>query len=298
MNRVHYTACPVCSSKKINPLLTVPDHSVSKEEFVIWQCEHCTLRFTQDVPDEESIGAYYKSDNYISHTDTNKGLINKLYKKARTVTLLQKQKLITQMTGLKKGKLLDMGAGTGAFLKTMQQAGWEIEGIEPDEEARVIAKKTNAIDLMDNSFLNQLKPASFDAITLWHVLEHVHTLHIYIEKLKSLLTPNAKLFIAVPNYKALDANLYNLYWAAYDVPRHLYHFTPQSINVLMELHGLKVAAKKPMWLDSFYISLMSSKYQKGKSNWLAAGMASLRSNVNALFNTDKCSSVIYIIQKA
>ena len=297
MNRVHYTTCPVCSSKEINPLLTVPDYSVSKEDFVIWQCNQCTLRFTQDVPDEESIGVYYQSDNYISHTNTDKGLINKVYKKARTFTLLQKQKLITKITGLKKGKLLDMGAGTGAFLHTMQQAGWEVTGIEPDETARRIAKKTNGIDLKDNSFFNHLR-SSFDVITLWHVLEHVHTLHDYVEKLKSLLKPNGKLFIAVPNYKALDASLYNLYWAAYDVPRHLYHFTPQSINVLMELHGLKVTAKKPMWLDSFYISLLSSQYQKGKSNWLAAGITGLRSNIKALLDVDQCSSVIYIIEKA
>jgi 2-polyprenyl-3-methyl-5-hydroxy-6-metoxy-1,4-benzoquinol methylase len=296
MNKVHYTHCPVCNSSDINPLFTVADHSVSKESFVIWQCGNCTLRFTQDVPDEASIGPYYQSTDYISHTNTSKGLVNQLYQKVRNYTLDQKTKLIINQT-VKTGNILDLGAGIGAFLNTMKESGWEITGIEPDEGARQQAKKLFDLELQQTDALQQLPENSFDAITLWHVLEHVHQLHAYVEKLKTLLRPSGKIFIAVPNYESLDSSIYKLYWAAYDVPRHLYHFTPKAISFLMQEHGLNVIAKKPMWFDSFYISLLSSKYKNGKTKWFGAGWSGLRSNVKALLNRDYCSSVIYIIEK-
>ena len=297
MNKVHYTNCPVCGSTGINPLLTVKDHSVSREEFVIWQCSNCSLRFTQDVPDEESIGRYYRSTDYISHSNTSKGLINQLYQKVRNYTLNQKAALIISKT-VKQGKILDLGAGIGAFLNTMKEKGWETTGIEPDEGARDQAKNLFNIQLKETNSLHQLSQSSFDAITLWHVLEHVHQLHDYVETLKTLLKPNGKIFIAVPNYASLDSSIYKLYWAAYDVPRHLYHFAPKTIDVLMSKHGLKVISKKPMWFDSFYISLLSSKYKNGKTNWIGAGLSGLRSNFKALLNKNYCSSVIYIIEKA
>ena len=296
MNKVHYTHCPVCNSTNINPLLTVKDHSVSREEFVVWQCSNCSLRFTQDVPDEASIGRYYQSTDYISHSNTSKGLVNQLYQKVRKHTLDQKALLIIGQT-VKRGKILDLGAGIGAFLHTMKEKGWEISGIEPDAGARQQAKNLFNIELLETDALHQLPQNSFDAITLWHVLEHVHQLHPYIERLKALLKPEGKLFIAVPNYESLDGSVYKLYWAAYDVPRHLYHFTPKAIAILMKQHGLQVIAKRPMWFDSFYISLLSSKYQKGKTSWLNAGFNGLRSNLKALFNKDYCSSLIYIVGK-
>lgn len=297
INKVHYTNCPVCDSADINPLLTVKDHSVSKKEFVIWQCGNCSLRFTQDVPDETSIGKYYQSPDYISHSNTNKGLINKLYQKVRNYTLNQKANLIIGET-VRQGRILDLGAGIGAFLNTMKQKGWEITGIEPDKGARQQAKDLFNIGLNETNALSELPENSFDAITLWHVLEHVHQLHSYVERLEWLLKPNGKIFIAVPNYQSLDGSIYKSYWAAYDVPRHLYHFTPKSIRILMEKHGLKVISKRPMWFDSFYISLLSSKYKRGKTSWIGAVLSGFQSNFKALLNKDYCSSVIYIIEKA
>jgi 2-polyprenyl-3-methyl-5-hydroxy-6-metoxy-1,4-benzoquinol methylase len=296
MSKLHYTTCPVCHSGDINPLLTVKDHSVSKEDFVVWQCGNCSLRFTQDVPDENSIGAYYQSADYISHTNTNKGLVNQLYQKVRNYTLSQKANLVISHT-LQQGKILDVGAGVGAFLDTMKRKHWDVVGVEPDEGARQHAKSDFGIELNETSLFWDLQPGSFDAITMWHVLEHVHQLHPYIEQLKSLLKPQGKIFIAVPNYQSLDSNIYKLYWAAYDVPRHLYHFTPKAMQALMQQHGMKIVDKKPMWFDSFYISLLSSKYKNGKTNWLGAGMAGLRSNLKALGNKDSCSSIIYVISK-
>lgn len=296
MSKVHYTHCPVCGSTAIDPLLTVKDHSVSQEEFVIWQCRNCSLRFTQDVPDEASIGPYYQSPDYISHSNTDKGLLNKLYQRVRTYTLRQKASLVTRHTAA-KGSVLDVGAGIGAFLNQMQKNGWQITGVEPDEGARLQAKKLFNLALLPTAALPQLPARSFDAITLWHVLEHVESLHEYVEQLKNLLRPNGKIFIAVPNYTSLDAHVYGNHWAAYDVPRHLYHFTPGAMKVLMQKHGLKIIATKPMWFDAFYISLLSSKYRRGKTTWVAAGISGLRSNLRTLFNRNASSSLIYIVSE-
>jgi 2-polyprenyl-3-methyl-5-hydroxy-6-metoxy-1,4-benzoquinol methylase len=179
----------------------------------------------------------------------------------------------------------------------MQQRNWKVTGLEPDTGARQIAKKLYDLDLKEQNELFHLPVSSFDAITLWHVLEHVHDLDGYIQQLKLLMNESGKLFIAVPNYTSLDARIYKKYWAAYDVPRHLYHFSPLSMQKLMEKNGLKIIQYRPMWYDSFYISLLSSKYKNGKSKWIASLWNGFRSNVVAIGNIRKCSSVIYVISK-
>ncbi len=294
---IHYDKCPVCSSSAIQPSLTTADNTVSGKFFSVWECRDCTLRFTQDVPDEESIGVYYKSENYISHTNTSKGLINKLYQQVRKITLQQKRKLVIKATGLHKGVLLDVGSGTGAFVETMKKSNWQVTGIEPDADARKTAVVLNKTELLDAAVFFDLPAEKYDAITLWHVLEHVHRLHDYIFQLKKILKPEGRIFIAVPNYTSKDAAVYKEYWAAYDVPRHLYHFSPLSMKHLLENHGLKIEQYKPMWYDSFYISLLSSSYKNKKVNYLSAFINGLRSNLAAWRDVKKCSSVIYIIRK-
>lgn len=295
MSTIHYTNCPGCGSAEIQQALQAKDFTVSGESFFITACTDCSLRFTQDVPDQMAIGPYYKSENYISHSNTSKGLINRLYHFVRKNTLVRKRKMIVKATGLATGNLLDIGSGTGSFLQKMRTHGWQTTGLEPDATARKVAKELYQLDLREGDDLFNLPAKSFDAVTMWHVLEHVHDLHGYIRQIRNLLKENGKLFIAVPNYTALDAAIYKEYWAAYDVPRHLYHFSPRSMKVLMEKNGLEIAAYKPMWYDSFYISLLSSQYKNGKSNLLAACWNGLRSNLKAITDVKKCSSVIYVV---
>ena len=294
-DRIHYNSCPVCNSKEINPLLTIKDFSVSQENFVLWQCSVCSLRFTQDVPNENNIAPYYKSPDYISHTNTDKGFINKTYQKVRNHTLQQKAQLIIGQTKVDRGSILDIGSGTGAFLNVMKEKGWQVKGVEPDEDARKLANKLYNLQVDEPASLDNVPSSFFDAITLWHVLEHVHQLHDYVEQLKRLLKQKGRIFIAVPNYQSRDSGIYRSYWAAYDVPRHLYHFSPQSIKTLMQKHGLKIEVMKPMWFDSFYISMLSSKYKSGKTNYIGAFISGLRSNIAALIDKERCSSIIYVI---
>ncbi len=304
MSNIHYTHCPVCGSAAIKNVLSARDHTVSQEVFAIAECGTCSLRFTWDVPDAASITPYYKSEDYISHTNTSKGLINRLYLFVRKRTMTGKRKKIQRATGMKTGALLDVGSGVGTFVNEMKQYSWQVTGLEPDADARAVAKQLYHIDLADINQLYQLPANSFDAITLWHVLEHVHELKACVQQLKLLLKENGKLFIAVPNYTAKDAAIYKEFWAAYDVPRHLYHFSPRSMQVLMETNGLKVEQYLLMWYDSFYISMLSSKYKnarlqngQGKANLIAAFFNGLRSNLAAAGNSKRCSSVIYVISK-
>jgi len=295
--RIVRSDCPICKSKDINFIIKAIDHTVSHEEFEIWQCNVCTLRFTQAIPGKEEIAAYYKSEEYISHSDSEKGLINSLYHKVRKRTLVSKKKLIEKYTGLSDGKILDVGCGTGAFLHTMHTAGWQITGLEPDETARLKAQQLYNLHVQEAGALFELRSETFDAITLWHVLEHVHDLHEYVDQLKKLLKPNGRLFVAVPNYTSYDQRIYKAYWAGYDVPRHLYHFSPDAMINLLLKHELKLKSLKPMLFDSFYVSMLSEKHQTGKNNLAKAFYVGLISNFKALRNKKKCSSVIYIIGK-
>jgi len=294
---IHYTNCPICSSGNIAIALTAKDHTVSKKAFAVWHCNDCTARFTQDVPVQNEIGAYYQSDNYISHSDTKKGFINSLYHAVRKRTLNKKKQMVMDQVGMSKGEILDIGCGTGAFLNTMKVAGWGITGLEPDDTARKKANELYHIDPQSPEKLFELKPGSYHAITMWHVLEHVHELHAYIKQLANLVTPQGKIFIAVPNYTSKDAEIYGADWAAYDVPRHLYHFSPASIEKLLSTYNLKLTTIKPMWYDSFYVSMLSEQYKNGKGNIVKAFWNGLRSNIKAMGDNKKCSSVIYIISK-
>jgi 2-polyprenyl-3-methyl-5-hydroxy-6-metoxy-1,4-benzoquinol methylase len=295
---IHYTGCPICNSNNIQEQLSAKDYTVSQNIFSIWHCSACTARFTQDVPGQDDIGAYYASENYISHSDTKKGIINRLYHMVRKRTLGAKRRLVINETGITKGTILDMGCGTGAFLNTMKEADWNITGLEPDTIARAKAAELYNIRPQEPGKLFELEPTTFNAITMWHVLEHVHELHAYIKQIEKLLAPGGKVFIAVPNYTSKDAATYNEHWAAYDVPRHLYHFSPQSMETLLAQHGLKLTAVKPMWFDSFYVSMLSEQYKNGKGNIVKAVFNGFLSNLQAWGNTRECSSVIYVISKA
>ena len=289
-NHIHYRECPLCRSSDIAYSLTAKDYTVSKENFEIWECNQCTARFTQDIPDAEYIGPYYQSSAYVSHSDTQEGVINKLYHIVRNFTLQSKRKLVEKYTGVSNGNLLDVGAGTGAFAAAMQQKGWNITGLEPDATARENALEKHQLTLIDPQELYSLPPSHFDAITMWHVLEHVHNLHGYLETYHRILKPGGTLVIAVPNYTSLDASKYKETWAAYDV-------SPKSLRLLASQKGFTVKAYQPMWFDSFYVAMLSEQYLTGKNNLIKAVWNGLLSNLNCIPDAKNCSSVIYIIQK-
>ena len=290
--------CPVCDASNATILMSVTDFSLTGDLFEIVHCEKCSLNFTDPIPDKDAIVPYYNFPEYISHTDIKKGWMNTLYHKVRQRTLKQKTDWVQSLFTGYKGALLEVGAGTGAFADAMAKKGWKVTALEPDESSRAIALKNYGINLMPSSALENLSPNSFDVITLWHVLEHVHDLKIYIHTFSKLLKHNGRLIIAVPNHTSYDAQFYKNYWAAYDVPRHLYHFSPSSMKFLMKSNGFELVNLKPMWFDSFYVSLLSEKYQKSGLLGIArAFLIGCISNLLALNSNAKASSIIYEIKK-
>ena len=290
--------CPVCAASNATILMSVSDFSLTGDLFEIVHCEKCCLNFTYPIPDKDAIAPYYNFPEYISHTDIKKGWMNTLYHKVRQRTLKQKTDWVQSIFTGYKGALLEVGAGTGAFADAMAKKGWKVTALEPDESSRAIALKNYGINLLPSSALENLSPNSFDVITLWHVLEHVHDLKIYIHTFSNLLKHNGRLIVAVPNHTSYDAQFYKNYWAAYDVPRHLYHFSPSSMKFLMKSNGFELVNLKPMWFDSFYVSLLSEKYQKSGLLGIArAFLIGCISNLLALNSNAKASSIIYEIKK-
>ena len=293
-----FSACPICNKEDIASLLHTKDYSLTTEDFQIIQCANCTLEYTDPAPSKEAIAPYYNFPSYISHTDTKEGLVNQIYHKVRNHTLTQKTNWVQSLFTGHKGQLLEVGAGTGAFAHSMLNKGWKVTALEPDAASRQKAQENYNINLLPIEELFQLEPAKYEVITLWHVLEHVHDLNAYMKTFHSLLKPNGRLIIAVPNYTSYDAGFYKNFWAAYDVPRHLYHFSPLSMHYLAKKHKMSIVQKLPMWFDSFYVSLLSEKYkQSGMIEMMRAFFVGCISNLIALRNADRGSSIIYEIKK-
>ncbi len=277
------------SNKKL--FLSVIDYSVSKETFDLYYDQDLDLLITSPQPSPENLGRYYESNDYISHTDSKRSLFEKVYHFVKGIALKNKLNLINNCSS-SKGNLLDIGAGTGDFLFTAKQNGWETIGVEPSEKAKGIAIG-KGIKFSDST--QDLESHSFDVITMWHVLEHVPNLEIQIKELKRLVKPNGTIIIAVPNFKSYDANYYGEFWAAYDVPIHFWHFSKKAIQLLFEKENIKLEKVLPMKFDSFYVSLLSEKYKNGKMNFVKAIWIGLVSNWKAKSSLEY-SSHIYVLK--
>ena len=289
---VDVVECPVCKSRSIKPFRTCKDFTVSHEKFSVKQCESCSLAITSPRPDTANLGKYYQSEEYISHSGKSSGLMGPVYTTARNFALNWKARIIAKDT--KKGAALDFGCGTGEFLKTLKTNGWNVEGVEPSDVAR--QKAEILTDQKINTSLTGLSQKQFDVITAWHVIEHVPDLSDVIIQLKHLLKKDGTIFIAVPNYESPDAEKYKELWAGYDVPRHLWHFSRNSMKQLLESHGLSVKEIIPMKLDAYYVSMLSENYRKGDKSSLINMIKGLISGFksNAAAGIDNYSSLIYV----
>lgn len=284
-------------NSKSKPFLRSKDYTVSHETFDLYHHSELDMLITFPQPEINDLSSYYESESYISHTDAKKSLTDKLYQLVKTYTISNKVKLLNTLIGcaLSEKKVLDVGCGTGDFLVACQQRNWNVVGVEPNPKARLLAHDKLNITIYNSIF--DLKENQFDCITLWHVLEHIPDLESYIQELKKLLKPNGKLIIAVPNFKSYDANYYGTFWAAYDVPRHLWHFSKTAIQQLFGKENLELIKIQPMYFDSFYVSLLSEKYKTGSSSFFKAFYRGFISNLKAI-KSKEYSSLIYILQKA
>ena len=271
--------------------LKTSDHFLTKETFELIYDDKLDMLVTTPKPTD--LSKYYNSEDYISHTDVTHSFMERIYARIKKVNLKTKLRLIENQHQ-KKGSLLDIGTGTGDFIAHAQERGWSVLGVEPNFNARKLAEK-KGVEVREE--LTDIQNEKFDVITLWHVLEHLPNLEESIKKIALILNDHGTLIIAVPNYRSYDANYYKSFWAAYDVPRHLWHFSKESINRLFAKHNIEVQNIKPMWFDSFYVSLLSEEYKTGHKNWLKAFLLGLYSNLRGIA-TKEYSSHIYILKKA
>jgi 2-polyprenyl-3-methyl-5-hydroxy-6-metoxy-1,4-benzoquinol methylase len=288
------SSCPACGEQKLFPFFVAQDFTVSKESFNIARCQTCQLLFTNPRPAANEAGPYYKSENYISHSDTQEGVINKLYHIVRNFTLKQKTRWIEKE---KRGNLeiLDIGCGNGHFLHACQKAGWKINGMELDPVTAAKAESMLGIDIYP-SIKDIPKDEKFALISLWHVLEHVYELDDYFKFFNSRIAPDGVLILALPNSKSFDAHYFKECWAAFDVPRHIFHFDPTTIESLAKKYGFKLKSTKGQMFDSFYISLLSHQYKTGNKKIISSFIIGLWSNISAYFGKGNYSSNLYIFE--
>ena len=287
--------CPVCGASSFKTVFSAPYFRGNGEEFLIQECDICELWVTSPRPEDEELGQYYDTGEYISHTNKKEGLIDHLYHLVREISLKRKVALINSCV-LDRGRLLDYGAGTGHFIAAAKKAGWKVSGVEPSEEARKVAKARNDLELeAPENF--QWEASSLEIITLWHVLEHLPNLRDHMKKFSNALVPDGCLVVAVPNHESPDAKAYGSNWAALDVPLHLYHFKKKNVEDLGMSFGLKLEEVRNMPFDSFYVSMLSERIEKGRVNYWSAFKTALGSNLRGK-RSKNMSSLIYILRKS
>ncbi len=295
MKQTHHN-CLVCNSISIAPFLSCKDYFVSGENFELYHCQNCGFTFTQDIPSASEIGPYYQSETYISHSNTRQGITNKLYHTVRNIMLHRKYRLIKNYTDGKE--LLDIGCGTGYFAHFMGQKGYHSRGMEPDANARNFARTQFQLSVEEpEKVLAEDHAQQFDVITLWHVLEHLHDPARYMAWMHRSLKDSGVLVVALPNCSSLDARYFKEYWAAYDVPRHLWHFTPKTFTAYALNNNFSMQRVKRLPFDAYYNSLLSLRYKKSRLALPLGFLIGFVSNLKSFICPKTASSVIYILKK-
>lgn len=294
MKELHHD-CPVCGSSGTSFFLWCRDHTVTGEAFSLFRCNNCLLVFTTEAPDENEIGRYYESDNYISHTDSGNTFSDKIYYAVRKIMLRRKRTLVRKTTNKNSGTLLDIGSGTGHFAAFMKKSGWNVIGIEINERAREYSVKKSGLDAYPPGKLKSLPSGSFDCVTMWHVLEHLRDPGSTLAEIKRLLSPGGRAIIALPNNISFDNFRYRQFWAAYDVPRHLLHFNPVSFAYTAAQAGFDIVNTKSLPFDVFYISYLSEKNRGSKIPFFKGLFYGIIFFLLSLSDKSRSSSLVYVI---
>lgn len=286
--------CPICHADKTEELFQIKDYFLTHEDFAIAKCKSCGFRYTKPRPAENSIGSYYESEEYISHSNAKKGVVNTIYQLVRNFSIKKKVNLVRKY--INQGKVLDIGCGTGEFINALTKSGYDTLGIEPNINARAQGINNYHLDIREEMEINSIEASSIDVISMWHVLEHVYNLEDRVGQIKKIIKPDGIIIIAVPNPDSYDAKKYGKYWAAYDVPRHLYHFAKNDIVKLFEKFSIELIDTIPMKFDSYYVSMLSEKYKNGSSKNISAILNGFRSNLYGRSHQKNYSSLIYILK--
>lgn len=290
--------CPACGGTDHVDLYNAKDHLVSGKEFLIRKCNACDMGWTVDPPAESDAGAYYVSEEYISHTDRKQSISDYLYHIARSFMLGRKKRLVTSVTGKSTGVLVDIGSGTGYFASYMKEKGWEVTAIEISDTARKYSESRFGLKAIPPEEIRNLPSGSADCLTFWHVLEHLYDPLGWMTEAGRILSDNGKCIIALPNFSSTDSEWFGQRWAALDVPRHLWHFTPEALRHFAARNGFACEQVAPLPLDLLYISILSYRNQ-GRSLALVRGLLTgAFLACGSLLRTEKSSSLVYMLTKS
>ncbi len=297
-DRENGVVCPVCNSSEISDLFTATDHLVSGEEFLIRKCRACGMGWTVAPPPEEEAGKYYLSEEYISHTDITKSLTDRLYHLARSVMLRRKRRMVVSALGMTTGTLTDIGSGTGYFAAHMQTRGWQVTAIEISDAARLFSEERFGIKACPPACISQIPPDATDCVTFWHVLEHLYDPASWLSEVSRILSAGGRCIIALPNFSSADARWFGRRWAALDVPRHLWHFTPEAVKLLAGNNGFRIEAIRALPLDLFYISILSYRNSGTPLPLLRGMLTGAFLMLRSCLRRGKSSSLVYLMSKA
>ena len=278
-------------------MLDCRDHLVTGERFEIATCDGCGLGMTEPQPDLEVIGRYYESADYLPMTNVGRGPVARVYRAVRRVTVRLRLGIVARSAPRVGGRLLDVGCGTGEFLAHARGAGWRVVGVEPSARAAEQAAR-HGIPVRRTTDLELHDELPFDAITMWHALEHMHEPGIQLERAARLLAPGGCLVVAVPNHDCVDAEAYAADWYAWDVPRHLWHFTPATLGQLLARHGFAVEGLHALPFDPFYIALLSELRGRRKHNVVRAAVVAVRSAIAARRDPARASAIVVVARRA
>ena len=297
MNYQDFTPCPLCGASGQMPYADCIDFTVSKESFILLRCPQCGVVFTSNPPKESETIRYDTLDLKLKLGDSPRGLTDKLYYYVRHRMLRKKASIVESQSYRTGGTLLNYGAKTGYFSHYMERRGWKVTSIEKYHEERQFSLETFHHRMYDVSEMDRLTPETFDVITLWHVFEHCYNPNGLLNRFYRLLRPGGILLIACPNICSTDAMHYGANWAAYNVPRHLWHFNPTSLSNLLNKHGFTLMHRQKLSYDCFYISVLSEKNKNSKMPFLRGMWFGMRCWFISLARLDKSSSLVYVFRK-
>ena len=275
--------------------INTKDYLVTGECFKISIDEETGVLKTTPTPNPEDLKKYYHPSRYDSYISVPKTATEKIYVFVRKIRTLKKlKKILRILNGC--GALLDYGCGTGDFLLKGKEAGLCAAGVEPSQEARMAAIVKTKSKVFKSKEEAEADSNKYDVITLWHSLEHVLDLKQTVLFLKNKLNPEGKIIVAVPNHKSFDAKHYKDKWAAYDVPRHIWHFDQASIEKVFNRLGLVLTEKERSFWDAFYVSILSEKNKKSKAAFFKGIVIGKLSVFLSLF-TGESSAITYTFSK-